>query len=99
MSSSPALSFADRTETEECMAGYIQSWVEITMQLHIWIGGVVSHSRMGGKESTQWNPPGAQGTKSSFIHTGCVFAKNIRAAGAPELTRACFCVNQATLTI
>lgn len=28
-----------------------------------------------------------------------VFAKNIRAAGAPELTRACFCVDEATLTV
>lgn len=63
--------------------------------LHIWTWSCYHQSVKNGRQGRVHNrklswSPGAQ--RAAVIHVGCVFARNIRAAGTPELTRACFCV-------
>lgn len=62
------------------------------------LGGVVSQSRRREKEEYTIEPSWSSGHKEQLYPHWCVFAKNIRAAGAPELTRACFRVDWTTLT-
>lgn len=69
---------------------------ESLWELHIWTWRSHYHQSVkNGREGRVHNREpswGSTAQRAAVIHTGCVFARNIRAAGTPELTRACFCV-------